>query len=86
MHELIAQGLVVKFEEPLVVYYKVHEVDEFRADLIVEDKVFLELKAQKTLHPASEAQVIYYLKIISLNLGLLINFSCPRASIKRIAL
>ncbi|MFD1007262.1 GxxExxY protein [Oceanisphaera ostreae] len=84
MHELIAQGLAVKCEPQLIVYYKNHEVGEYRADLIVEDKVLLELKAQTSLHHSSEAQVINYLKITGLKLGLLINFNWPKATIKRI--
>ncbi|WP_319781500.1 GxxExxY protein [Oceanisphaera sp. IT1-181] len=84
MYELITQGLAVKYEAPLIVHYKGQEVGEFRADLIVEDKVLLELKAQTRLHPSSEAQVINYLKITGLSIGLLINFSWPKASVKRI--
>ena len=84
--ELVARGLEVKYEVPLLVHYKGHEVGEFRADLTVENRVLLELKAQLSLHPSTEAQVINYLKATGLNLGLLINFSWPKASIKRIAL
>lgn len=84
LHELNARGLAVKYEVPLLVHYKGHEVGEFRADLIVEDKVLLELKAQLSLHPSAEAQVVNYLKITGLKLGLLINFRWPKATIKRI--
>ena len=86
MHELKSLGLAVTYETPLTVYYKGYEIGEFRADLIVENKVLLELKAQANLHASAEAQVINYLKITNLNLGLLINFSWPKASVKRIAL
>ena len=84
LHELAIQGLAVTSEPALVVYYKNHEVGEFRADLIVENKILLELKAQRNLHKSSEAQVINYLKITGLKLGLLINFSWPKATVKRI--
>ena len=84
IHELTQQGLAVKSEVLLTALYKDHEVGEYRADLIVEDKILLELKAQTILHPASEAQVINYLKITGLKLGLLINFNWPKATIKRI--
>ena len=86
MLELVAQGLRVSHEKPLVMYYKGQQVGEFRADIIVEDRVLLELKAQKTLHPSSEAQIINYLKVTGLNIGLLINFTWPKATVKRIAL
>ena len=84
MHELLAQGLHVASESELPVYYKGYNIGTYRADLIVEDKVLLELKAQNNLHKSSEAQVINYLKITGLKLGLLINFSWPKATIKRI--
>ena len=84
MYELSLQGLSVKSESSLIVYYKNYEVGEFKADLIVEDKILLELKAQSNLHKSSEAQVINYLKITGLKLGLLINFSWPKATVKRI--
>ncbi|MBO1519709.1 GxxExxY protein [Oceanisphaera pacifica] len=84
IHELGLRDLAVASESSLVVYYKHHAVGEFRADLIVEGKILLELKAQNNLHKSSEAQVINYLKITGLKLGLLINFSWPKASVKRI--
>lgn len=84
IHELKIKGLSVRSEVPLVVHYKGYEVGTFRADLIVEGKILLELKAQPSLHQSSEAQVINYLKITGLKLGLLINFSWPKATIKRI--
>ena len=46
----------------------------FRADLIVEDKVIVELKAKDSLHPIDHAQLISYLKLVGLRIGLLINF------------
>ncbi|MBO1519737.1 GxxExxY protein [Oceanisphaera pacifica] len=83
-YELTQQGLAVKSEVPLIALYKNHEVGQYRADLIVEGKILLELKAQTTLNPASEAQVINYLKITGLKLGLLINFNWPKATVKRL--
>lgn len=82
--ELQLQGLSVEAEIPLQVYYKNSLVGEYRADLIVENKVLLELKAQKEIPQAAEAQLINYLKITEIKVGLLINFTHPRATIKRI--
>ena len=47
----------------------------FRADIIVEDKVLIELKAVEKVLPVHEAQIITYLKLSKLNLGLLLNFN-----------
>jgi len=52
------------------------------ADIVVEDKVILELKSIKELHPAHEVQLINYLKATGLEIGLLINFG-ERVDVKR---
>jgi GxxExxY protein len=57
-------------------------VGEYVADILVEDRIILELKSVKELHPAHEAQVINYLKATGLEVGLLINFG-EHADIKR---
>lgn len=82
--ELQLQGLNVESEVSLQVYYKDNLVGGYRADLIVENKVLLELKAQNELLKAAEAQLINYLKITGIKVGLLINFTHPKATIKRI--
>lgn len=84
MQELHLQGLKVISEVPLQVAYKGYSVGEFRVDLIVEDKVLLELKAQPTLPSSAEPQLINYLKATGIKVGLLINFTYPKATIKRI--
>ena len=84
--ELEKQGLSVQAQQPLVVYYKGTNVGEYIADLIVEGKVVLELKAVITMNPSFEAQILNYLKATGLKLGLLINFTYPKASIKRYVL
>ena len=58
----------------------------FRADLIVEDKVLIELKSVELLNPVHYKQVLTYLKLLDIKLGLLINFNVPyiREGIKRI--
>ena len=64
--------------------YKGKVIGEYKTDLIVEGKVLLELKAQETRKPAHEAQLINYLKATNIKVGLLINFTYPKATIKRI--
>lgn len=73
--ELIKSGLRSEKEKKIQVYYDNQLVGDYMADIIVEDKVILELKSVKDLHPAHEAQLINYLKATGLEVGLLINFS-----------
>ena len=84
VRELTLQGLEVKTELALPVYYKKALVGEYRADLIVQDSVLVEIKAQKNLSPAAEAQIINYLKTTGIKVGLLVNFTYPKATVKRI--
>jgi len=56
------------------VFFRGKEVGDFKADLIVNQKVILELKAVNTFNPAHEAQLINYLKATNIEVGLLLNF------------
>ena len=80
------QGLRAEAQVPIVVRYKNIVVGEYFADIVVEKRVILELKAQQQLHQASKAQLLNYLKATGLHLGMLINFSFPKASVKRVVL
>jgi GxxExxY protein len=68
------------------VRYKGEVVGEYFADLIVNGAVLLELKAQQNMPAACEAQLLNYLNATGIQLGLLVNFVFPRATIKRIVL
>ena len=59
---------------PIKVFYEGHNIGEYFADLCVEDKVILELKASETLSQAHEAQLVNYLKATEIEVGLLLNF------------
>ena len=72
--ELKEQGLEIKQQHPLKVYYKGQVIGEYYADLVVEDKVLVELKAVNELVSAHEVQLVNYLKATSMKVGLLINF------------
>ena len=72
--ELLKAGLQAEKEKKIQVYYEAQLVGDYMADMIVENKVILELKSVKDLHPAHEAQVINYLKATGIEVGLLINF------------
>jgi GxxExxY protein len=56
------------------VIYKGHDIGDFIADIVVDDKIILELKAVTKLSPAHSAQLINYLAITQLQVGLLLNF------------
>jgi GxxExxY protein len=63
--------------------YKGVEVGTYRADLIIETKVLVEVKATKLLSESDEKQVLNYLKATGLELGLLLNFG-PKPSFRRL--
>jgi len=84
--ELESQGLNVQVQKPIQVLYKGEVVGDYLPDIIVNDKVVVELKAQNNLHKAHETQVINYLKATGIQVGLLVNFAYPKASIKRYVL
>ena len=68
------QGLHVETQKDISVYFRGVLVGNFRADMIVEEKILLELKAVRYLKPLHEAQLINYLKATSIEIGLLMNF------------
>lgn len=72
--ELNESGLLVESQKTLAVYYKQHLVGEFKADLIVEKKILIEIKAVGEMSNLFEAQLINYLKATGIKVGLLVNF------------
>ncbi|MGB7624136.1 MAG: GxxExxY protein [Terriglobia bacterium] len=78
------KGLRVQAQFPLRVIFRGQCVGEYFADLLVEDKVIVELKAVKVLAPEHLAQVINYLKATSIGVGLLINFGHPKLEYRRL--
>ena len=83
VHELRKNGLQVKQQEPIKVYYDGVVVGEYFADLLVADTIIVELKATKEISDAFAAQCLNYLKATGLPLCLLLNFGKPRVEIKR---
>lgn len=83
MREFELYGLNASTERPLKVTYKNVIVGEFRADIIVEDRVIIELKAVETLNKAHEVQLVNYLTITGIDNGILVNFGDPYIQIKR---
>jgi len=87
-HELSRAGIKFERQKPLPVHYKEVRLDcGYRLDLVIEQKLIVELKAVESLMPIHAAQLLTYLKLSGLTLGLLINFNVPvlKSGIKRIA-
>jgi GxxExxY protein len=72
--ELVRGGLSVEVKKPIVVYYGPNVIGNFEADLVVEKRIIVELKAKETLHPAHEALLTNYLRATDVEIGLLLNF------------
>jgi GxxExxY protein len=73
-HELTRAGLAVQQQMPIRVYYDGLSVGDYFADLVVEGKIIVELKAAEALRPEHEAQLLNYLKATEIEVGLLLNF------------
>jgi GxxExxY protein len=84
--ELIGRGLKAKSQVPIRIYYKERIVGEYVADMLVEEKVIVELKTVEELNRVHEAQLLNYLKATGIRVGLLVNFRHPKAEIKRMVL
>ena len=67
-------GLTANRQIHLPVWFRGHKVGEFRADMLVEHSVLLELKSARSLDPAHEAQLLHYLKSTEIEVGMLLNF------------
>jgi GxxExxY protein len=85
VHELGLRGLHVERQREMPVYYKEKLVGQHRLDVVVEDKIILELKAVAALNDAHKQQTLSYLKATGFKLGILINFGTPKAQSVRIA-
>ena len=81
--ELDKHGLFAETEVAVPVYYDDVVVGGYKADIIVEGKIIIELKAIQNLLPIHEAQLVNYLTATKIDCGLLINFGGERLVIKR---
>ncbi len=74
-HEIEGRGLAVERQKAIPIKYDGMHFDEgFRADLIVADKMIVELKSVETISPVHKKQLLTYLRLADMRLGLLINF------------
>jgi GxxExxY protein len=74
-HELKKRGIKFERQVPIPIIYDELEIEEgFRADMIIEKKVILELKSVEEIHPLHKKQLLTYLRLSGYHLGLIINF------------
>jgi GxxExxY protein len=86
-YELNATGLIVLKQVPMPLVYKEKKLDiGYRIDLMVDEKVIIEVKSVDTLIPVHMAQLMTYMKLSGCRVGLLINFNIPflKDGIKRL--
>ncbi len=81
--ELQERGLEYNRELPFTVTYKGHVVGSYRADLVVENRVIIELKAISNLTVINDVQLVNYLTATNIDDGLLINFGADKLEIRR---
>ncbi len=75
-YEITKDGIKIKRQASIPVLYESIKMDiGFRADMVIEDKVILELKSVEKIMPVHKKQLLTYLKITEMKLGLLINFN-----------
>jgi len=84
IRELQLRGLHATGQYPIKVDYKETEVGDYYADILVEDKVIVELKTGEALDKMHEAQLLNYLKATGIKVGLLINFGPEKCEHKRL--
>ncbi|MFA6945792.1 MAG: GxxExxY protein [Pedobacter sp.] len=77
-YELCKQGLIVERQQGIPIIWDELKMDiGFRADLIIDSKVIIELKSVETIAAVHPKQLLTYLKVTGIKLGLLINFNEP---------
>jgi len=83
--ELRKRDFFVEVEKAIVVKYEQQIIGEYFADIVVNGKIILEIKATDKYNPVFEAQLLNYLKAADLNVGLIVNFG-PSVQVKRMVL
>jgi GxxExxY protein len=81
--ELRQAGIPYKREQVFPLEYKGEDIGTYKADIVVDDKIILELKSVEELYPWMEAQLINYLKVSGIPVGYLINFRDRQVEWKR---
>ena len=84
--ELGQNGVKARTQAPIKVTYKEAIVGDYIADILVDDRVIVELKTVERIERIHEAQLLNYLKATGIKVGLLVNFKNTKAEIKRLVL
>ena len=77
------RGLAAQAQVPLSVIFRGEKVGDFFADILVEEKIIIELKAAKSIAPEHQAQLINYLNATGIEVGLLVNFGPTKLEYRR---
>ncbi len=89
VYELKKAGVAVEYQKQVPILYDGHKLDaQLRLDILVENRLIVEIKAVERMPPVYTAQLMTYLKLTKNRLGLLINFNVPmiRDGIKRVVI
>lgn len=78
------EGITAKQQAPITVYFEGENVGEYFADILIEDKIVLELKSGEKIVDAHRAQTLNYLKATDLNLAIILNFGKERLEYERL--
>ena len=81
--EFAKAGIPFRCQQPFVISYKGEKVGHYIADIVVDNKLLIELKALSGFSKEHDAQVMNYLKASGLSVGLLLNFGVTRLGIRR---
>lgn len=77
-HELLCRGIPFRKKVPLPVLYKERRLDAgYEMDFVVQNTIVIEIKSVLKMHPVFEAQLLTYMKLSKMPVGLLINFNVP---------
>jgi GxxExxY protein len=76
-------GLKIAREVAVPVWFRGRRIGEYKADMLVEDKILVELEAVPSLHASHQAQLMHYLKATTFEVGLLFNFGGARPEFRR---
>lgn len=80
------RGIVFEQQKPIKVAYDGHIVGDYAADIVVDDKIVIELKTAKMIDETHLAQTLNYLKATGIRLGLILNFGPKKMECKRVVL
>ena len=83
LYELRRADVACEEEQRITVFYEGEAVGDFIADIVIDGRVLVELKAVEILHSAHEVQTVNYLKATGIDIGLLLNFGTTRLQIRR---